>query len=167
MELIKATIEDKPLLKNLYSYYLHDLSAYSESLKPNEEGAFEFDSFDMLWETEGINPYLLHVEDEFIGFLMVLESPFTEKVDFVINDFFIYNGFRGKGLAEEAVGILFQEKQGSYYISQLMKNSRAVRFWKKIYEQYQIVYEETVECQDNEEVVYQTFSTINMVVPGR
>ncbi|MFD2446875.1 GNAT family N-acetyltransferase [Bacillus sp. CGMCC 1.16607] len=157
MEFVKATIEDKALLKNLYSFYLHDLSAFSYSLKPNADGSFEFDSFDLIWEKEGLTPYLFKLENEIVGFCLLLEAPFTKKVDFCINDFFIYNHFRGNGLAVEAVKMIFKEKQGSYYVSQLVSNKRAVAFWKKIYEQFQIAYEETLEIEDGEEVVYQTF----------
>lgn len=165
MELVKATLEDKTLVKNLYSFYLHDLSAYSSSLKPNADGVFEFDSFEKIWERDGITPYLLKQKKEVIGFCLLLEPPFTKKVDYCINDLFIYSGFRGKGFAEEAIKTIFQEKQGSYYVSQLTANKRAVGFWKKFYEQYHIAYEETLELEDGEEVFYQTFNTKNMVVP--
>jgi predicted acetyltransferase len=165
MKLIKATLENKALLKNLYSFYLHDLSAYSSSLKPNKEGEFEFDSFEKIWERDGITPYLLKQNQEVIGFCLLLEPPFTKKVDYCINDLFIYNQFRGRGYAEEAIKTIFQEKQGSYYVCQLKDNKRAVGFWKKFYEQYHIAYEESLELEDGEEVLYQTFSTLNMVVP--
>lgn len=157
MELIKATIEDKPLLKNLYSFYLHDLSAYNHSLHLNEEGAFEFDSFDIIWEKEGINPYLIKVENNLIGFFLLLEAPFTKKVDYCINDFFLYQRYRGKGYAEKAIRKLFTDKPGSYYVSQLENNKRAVSFWKKAYQQLGISYEESVEIEEDEKVVYQTF----------
>lgn len=167
MQLIQATLEQKPLLKNLYSFYIHDLSTFTLSLKPNAEGAFEFDSFELVWEKEGINPYLLKKNNEIIGFCLLLEPPFTKKVDYCINDFFIYNQFRGKGCAEEAVKLIFQEKKGSYYVSQLKKNKRAVSFWKKMYEKFHLAYEESLEIEEGEEVIYQTFNTKNMIIPKK
>ncbi|MHC0036602.1 GNAT family N-acetyltransferase [Pseudoneobacillus sp. C159] len=163
MEFVRATLQDKQLLKNMYSLYLHDLSAYSESLKPNEHGEFEFDSFEMIWEKEGLNPYFLKDGTKVIGFCLLLEPPFTKKVDYCINDLFIYNQFRGKGLAEQAVRLIFQEKQGSFYVSQIKANKRAVSFWKKMYDLYDIAYEETLELEDGEEVIYQTFTTKSTV----
>lgn len=157
MEILKATFEDKTLLKNLYSFYLHDLSAYSSSLKINEEGMFEFDSFDVIWEKDGINPYLIKEEDELLGFMLLLEAPFTKKVDYCINDFFLYNRYRGKGYADKVIQQLFGNKPGSYYVAQLENNKRAVSFWKKIYQQMGINYEESFEIEDGEKVVYQTF----------
>lgn len=165
MELVPATLSDKPLLKNLYSLYLHDLSAFSHTLKPCADGSFEFDSFDKIWTREGINPYLLKENDELVGFVLLLEKPFTKRVDFCINDLFIYSRFRGKGLAEEAIKIIFQEKQGTFYVSQLKDNKRAVSFWRKVYEKFHIAYHETVELEDGEDVIYQTFDTKNMIVP--
>lgn len=165
MKLVKATLKDKMLLKNLYSFYLHDLSPYSRSLKPNAEGVFEFDAFEKIWERDGITPYLLKQGNEVIGFTLLLEPPFTKKIDYCINDLFIYHQYRGKGFAEEAIKTIFQEKRGSYYVNQLKNNKRAVGFWKKLYEKYHIAYEETLEIEDGEEVIYQTFETKNMVVP--
>lgn len=167
MQLLKATLEDKALLKNLYSFYIHDLSAFSNTLKPNAEGAFEFDAFEKIWERDGINPYLIKNDDTLIGFCLLLEPPFTKKVDYCINDFFIYSHFRGKGFAEEAVKMIFQEKKGSYYVSQLKNNKRAVSFWKKMYEKFHLAYEESMEIEEGEEVIYQTFNTVNMVVVDR
>lgn len=157
MELTKATLEDKVLLKNLYSFYLHDLSVYNHTLLINEKGAFEFDSFDLIWEKEGITPYLIKSGTELVGFFLLLEKPLMTKVDYCINDFFLYNRYRGKGHGEEVLQKLFAEKQGTYYISQLLSNKRAVSFWKRIYKQFDIDFEETLEMEDGLEVISQKF----------
>lgn len=157
MELIKATVEDKSLLKNLYSFYLHDLSAYNHTLDSNEEGVFEFDSFHLIWEKDGITPYLMKEGTALLGFFLLLEKPLMTKVDYCVNDFFLYQRYRGKGYAEQIVQMLFNEKKGRYYIAQLVKNKRAVAFWKKIYQQFNIEFEENFEVEDGEEVVFQTF----------
>lgn len=126
MYLEKAGLEQKQMLGNLYSLYLHDLSAYSDGLQIGEDGIFEFDSFELIWRREG-------VEDQLAGFILILEAPFTKKVDKVVNDFFILNSFRGKGIAKAAALEVFVHNKGRYYISQLVKNKPAVQFWKKVY----------------------------------
>jgi len=149
--------EKQYILRNLYSLYLHDLSAYANGLQVSEDGSFEFDSFSLIWEREGLTPYLIKADDNLAGFLLLLESPLTKRVDKVINDFFILNPYRGKGVAKAAALKVFEEHKGSYYISQLRSNEPAVRFWKKIYQQLKLDVEEVEEVQDGEEVVYQTF----------
>ncbi|MBS8265464.1 GNAT family N-acetyltransferase [Mesobacillus boroniphilus] len=149
--------DKKEILRNLYSLYLHDLSNYTKGLQISEDGSFEFDSFSLIWEKDGVTPYFMIVDEKLAGFVLILEAPFTTKVDKVINDFFILNPFRGKGVAKAAVSEIFAHNKGSYYISQLIKNQTAVHFWKKVYQQEGIAFVEQSEVQDGEEVVYQTF----------
>lgn len=157
MYLEKAGLEQKQMLGNLYSLYLHDLTAYSDGLQIGEDGIFEFDSFELIWRREGVTPYIIRVEDQLAGFILILEAPFTKKVDKVVNDFFILNSFRGKGIAKAAALEVFVHNKGRYYISQLVKNKPAVQFWKKVYSLQGIEFVEQTELQDGEEVIYQTF----------
>lgn len=153
----KIGLEKQAILRNLYSLYLHDLSAFAKGLQVSEDGSFQFDSFDLIWEKEGLVPYLIHCEGQLAGFILLLEAPFTKRVDKVINDFFILNPYRGKGAAKAAAAKIFEEHKGSYYISQLKENQPAVRFWRKIYQQLELDVQEYTEEQEGEEVVYQTF----------
>lgn len=153
----KIRPDNKEVLRNLYSLYLHDLSAYTKGLQISEDGSYEFDSFSLIWEKEGVTPYFIIAGGKLAGFILILEAPFTKKVDKVINDFFILNPFRGIGVAKAAVSEIFADNKGSYYISQLVKNQKAVSFWKKVYQQKGIIFEEQSEVEDGEEVVYQTF----------
>ena len=159
---MKITIEkigsdQQETLRNLYSLYLHDLSVYAESLQASEEGSFEFDSFNLIWSKEGITPYLIRADGELAGFILLLEKPFTKKVDVLVNDFFVLNRYRGRGVAKAAVARIFAEHKGHYYISQLKNNDPAVRFWKKIYKQWGVDFEEYTEIQDDDEIIYQSF----------
>ncbi|MBT2644896.1 hypothetical protein J7I80_22000 [Bacillus sp. ISL-41] len=65
----------------------------------------------------------------------------------MINDFFILNPYRGIGVAKASVSEIFSQNKGSYYISQLVQNKPAVRFWNKIYQQHGIGFEEHKELQ--------------------
>ncbi len=55
-ELRMLTIEKVPknqagVLQNLYSLYLHDLSAYTPSLDIREDGAFHFEELPLFWKS--------------------------------------------------------------------------------------------------------------------
>lgn len=158
----KTGPEDGKILINMYSLYLHDLTAYSDSLKENEEGMYEFDSFSLLWEREGVNPYFIMADGERAGFVLLLEPPFTKKVDYVINDFFVYNRFRGKGIASQAAEALFNGRSGSYFVAQLAGNKRAVAFWQKVYNRCAIDYDEYEDEEDGEAIVCQEFTITNL-----
>lgn len=155
----KTSREDEIVLKNMYALYLHDLSAFSGSLRENEEGTFLFDSFHLFWKKEGVTPYFIFADGERVGFILLLEPPFTRKVDYLINDFFIYNRFRGKGIAAQAAKTLFKEKPGSYFVAQLARNNRATHFWRKVYTEMGIEYKENEDEEESETIVCQEFRT--------
>jgi predicted acetyltransferase len=141
------SIVQKETLKNLYALYLHDLSLYSDELVPNHEGLFEFDAFDQIWEKEGICPYLIKADDKLAGFVLLLGSPFLKKVDYCINDFFILNSYRGKGVGKNAARQIFNMCKGQFFIEQLLSNKPAIHFWKKLYVEMGIDFEE--ETKEN------------------
>lgn len=146
------------ILQNFYSLYLHDLSKFTTNLDIGPEGAFEFDELDMFWKTDGLTPYFIKMNDEIIGFLLLLERPFLSKEnDFGINDLFILNKFKGKGYGQQAVAKLFQMKRGKYFVMELVENTPAVSFWKKVFKELSIEYEEKTELVDDESCFIQTF----------
>jgi len=52
--------DEKHILHNLYSLYLHDLSEFTDGLDISTNGSFEFDSFELIWEREGLTPYFFN-----------------------------------------------------------------------------------------------------------
>lgn len=160
--LIPAQEADKPIVANLYSLYLHDLSAYTESVTIHSDGSFVFDDLDFLWKEEGISPFLINYDDHLIGFLLLLERPYLKKeIDYSINDIFILNAYRGKGLGLKVIETLFQDKPGSYYIIELSANKPAVMFWKKVYQKLNISFKEVEESIDEDACLIQTFDVVD------
>ncbi|WP_054705083.1 GNAT family N-acetyltransferase [Bacillus sp. JCM 19041] len=156
---IKAVKEsEKTILKNLYSLYLHDLSRFTSNIDVKEDGSFEFKSLDTFWEVKGLSPYFIKFDDQMIGFILLLERPFLKKeIDFGVNDLFILNKYKGRGLGKQAIEKLFQEKQGKYFVIELTENRYAVSFWKKLYAEFKIQFEERQDTIDDERCLIQTF----------
>ncbi|MCP8968257.1 GNAT family N-acetyltransferase [Ectobacillus ponti] len=151
--------EQAELLKNLYSLYLHELSAYTDSLFMNEQGLFEFGGFCLIGEKSELQPYLIQYEGRCVGFLLVALPPFTKPgTDYCLNDLFMLRAYRGKGIAHQAVKELFKKKSGTFCVMQLQANERAVQFWRSVYDRNRILYEEENREIDNELCVVQTFS---------
>ncbi|WP_144512183.1 GNAT family N-acetyltransferase [Bacillus sp. FJAT-22090] len=158
--LLQAAIKtEAPILRNLYSLYLHDLSKFTTNIDIGPNGFFHYDDLDSFWETEGISPYFIKSGNDIIGFLLLLERPFLKKEnDFSINDMFILNKYKGKGLGRKVLETLFEEKRGTYYVIELVENLPAVSFWKKVYAQLHIEFEEKRELIDDEPCLIQTFT---------
>ncbi|MFJ8526867.1 GNAT family N-acetyltransferase [Bacillus sp. NPDC094106] len=147
------------ILKNFYALYLHDLSEFSPTLHPNENGFFEFDAFELICTREELIPYFIQYEEKYIGFILFAKVPFTApKTDFCINDFFLLKPYRGKQIADQAILEIFKQHMGTYYVAQLKSNSRAVAFWKKFYQKNEIEYQEIEKMDEDDLCLTQTFT---------
>ncbi|TQR12827.1 GNAT family N-acetyltransferase [Psychrobacillus soli] len=150
---------EAPILLNMYSLYLHDLSKFTPNINIGADGLFPYEDLELFWKTEGISPYFIKNDNDIIGFLLLLERPFLKKEnDFSVNDIFILNKYKGKGLGSEVLEKLFEEKPGKYFVMELVENLPAVAFWKKVYAQLNIVFEEKHELVDDEPCLIQTFT---------
>jgi predicted acetyltransferase len=159
IKLKKVSQKEAPILRNLYSFYLHDLSKFTTSLDIAADGFFHFKEMDSFWKIDGISPYFIMFDEATIGFILLLERPFLKnEKDFGINDMFILNKYKGKGLGVQAVKELFQQKQGDYFVMELAENKPAVSFWKKVYKESNIEYDEKEEVMDGEACLVQTFT---------
>lgn len=157
--ILKEVLEtEKIILRNLYSLYLHDLSNYTSLIDIGEDGSFEYDEIDEFWETVGLSPYFIILDKNIVGFILLLERPFLKKdYDFGVNDLFILNKYKGKGLGRQAIRELFHVKKGKYFVIELMENSPAVSFWKRVYSELNIQFDETQDVVDDEQCLIQTF----------
>lgn len=149
---------EKTILKNLFSLYLHDLSSFTSNIDIGEDGNFEYDGIDEFWETEGLTPYFIVSDKDIIGFILLVERPFLKKdYDFGVNDLFVLNKYKGNGFGRQAIVELFKVKKGKYFVIELVDNSPAVSFWKKIYGELNIQFEERQDVVDDEQCFIQTF----------
>ncbi|MED0990669.1 GNAT family N-acetyltransferase [Bacillus nitratireducens] len=154
----KVQESEKMILRNLYSLYLHDLSKFTTNITIGADGFFEYEDLHMFWENDGITPYFIKVDHSIVGFLLLLERPFLEKEnDFGINDIFILNQYKGKGIGKKVIENLLEAKRGQYFVIELTKNIPVVSFWKKIYRELKIEFDERTQLIDDEECLVQTF----------
>ncbi|PES76152.1 GNAT family N-acetyltransferase [Bacillus cereus] len=154
----KVQESEKMILRNLYSLYLHDLSKFTTNITIGADGFFEYEDLHMFWENDGITPYFIKIDHSIVGFLLLLERPFLEKEnDFSINDIFILNQYKGKGIRKKVIENLLEAKRGQYFVIELIKNIPAVSFWKKVYRELKIKFDEQTQLIDDEECLVQTF----------
>ncbi|MEM5632075.1 GNAT family N-acetyltransferase [Bacillus toyonensis] len=149
---------EKEILRNLYALYLHDLSKFTTNITIGVNGFLEYKDLHLFWENDGITPYFIKIDNSIVGFLLLLERPFLKKEnDFCMNDIFILNQYRGKGIGKQVIENLLEEKRGQYFVIELLKNVPAVSFWKKVYRELNIEFDERKQMIDDEECLVQTF----------
>lgn len=159
VELVKIQLKEKNILDNLIHLYLHDLSAYTNQLSINEQGVFIYENLDCFFADSNLTPFFIMLENQIIGFILFVKTLENDKIDYCINDIFLLNKYRGRGLGKEAVKQLLSSFPGNYYVLQLEKNQPAIRFWKAFYQKYNLVYTEEAIIEDEEACIAQTFYT--------
>lgn len=142
--------DTQSIIYNLYPLYLHDLAGIRNVL-PNRYGVFEdsdafqtlqqqMPEFDIWWEKEEcLFPFLIRVDEVPAGFALIATPPYVEDdSDFLVNEYFILQPFRGQGVAEEAITQIFNRFQGKWliYTTPTERNSRTIHFWRKTLARY-------------------------------
>lgn len=76
IELVEVKLEEKSILENMLHFYLDDLSKYTNQLKTNDQGIFEYDSLTYFFTKSNLVPYFIKFDEMVVGFLLFVK---TEK----------------------------------------------------------------------------------------
>jgi predicted acetyltransferase len=125
-------------IENVYPFYLHDLSEFSESIYHlNEGGIWEPDYLPVWFSAAGARPLVLRAGKQRIGFAFVGQEPFSYRsfdVDQRLSEFFILRSFRGRGLGRAAAISVLQAFPGVWELFTLRSNRPAQAFWEQVLE---------------------------------
>lgn len=137
IKIVKAKRAEKTVLRQLLAYYYYDFSEYLHT-DVNDHGMFEYHYLDLYWVESGRDPYFVKMNGKYAGFVLiskhfcVLEDPLGNS----IAEFFIMRKYRGKGLGRKVALEIFDRYPGSWEVSILMVNEKALRFWNKLVIEY-------------------------------
>lgn len=139
ISLSKIRKKDQQAFKNIYQFYLYDLSSYTYD-DTNDLLVFLDESTDLYLEEDQLLPFFINLDDRPIGFILVESGEFTPsfKIDYSISEFFILNKYRNKNYAIYALEKLFQDYPGNYILGQLSNNITAIKFWEKVFKHFQL-----------------------------
>jgi len=126
ISIYKAGINDKGLLDNLLQLYFHDLSEFIP-IEVGPTGKYEQNISPQYVSSFDKQAYIIHAEYHIIGFVLI--EPEGNHIK--INDLFVLNMWRGKGVGSAVVNSLL--KQGKSIVCQFnKKNELAKFFWDNI-----------------------------------
>ena len=150
IELVKATRADTPTLRHLYELYCHDFSEYTHS-DVREDGLYTDDGFlTGYWREPKWSSFLFMVNGRLAGFAWVLKtSIFAPGGDsaasailqqygllagehILMEEFFILRKYRRQGLGRQAAVWLFDQFPGVWEVSEMVENTPAQAFWRKV-----------------------------------
>ena len=112
-------------------FYVYDRTAYMGWECP-EDGLFECIDFKHYFENPDEKAYLIRVDGEIAGFVLLDKMQLFEPVDWNMGEFFILAKFQGKNVASEVACQIFNDYPGRWSVAVMPENVKAARFWHRI-----------------------------------
>jgi len=137
--LSKATKSDKDTIQNLGRFYIYDMSRYCGFLPTWEtpaSGVFECIDLSSYTEDPERHAFLIKVDGELAGFVLINKVGSTPDVDWNVGEFFVVSKFQGKGVGRFVAEQIFNQFPGTWETTQIPENKAAIDFWEKVVTQY-------------------------------
>lgn len=139
-ELIPATIADYPRIQRMAGLYVYDMSRYcgflSEEWRFPEEGAYESFDFKNYFIDEDREAYLVRVNGELAGFVLLNQILQRAESGWNVGEFFIIAKFQGRGVGRSIAHQLFDQHPGNWELTVIPENTSALAFWRKTIASY-------------------------------
>ncbi|MDP3560213.1 MAG: GNAT family N-acetyltransferase [Legionellaceae bacterium] len=131
-QLIEATIDDYPIIQNMWLFYIYELGRYC-GLNNGWECPVNLDFIPDDLTSYFTNPnqaFLIKVKNELAGFMLLNKKGTQLNVDWNMAEFFILAKFQGKGIGQSIVNELWKTHSGCWEISIIPENKPALAFWQ-------------------------------------
>jgi predicted acetyltransferase len=132
IKLVIAKKTEIKILEKLLQLYLHDISSYFPIDFDSANGNYIYYSLDKYFNNTNNNAYFIKIEDNIVGFILVDRNADS----YVLQEMFVLNNYKNKGLGEKAVCSLFNQKRGRWIIKSLPCSPLAEKFWNKAISNY-------------------------------
>ncbi len=150
VELYTASLSDYPIIQNMARFYVYDMTEYMGDEKGweiPEDGLFECIDLKKYWKDPHASPFLIRVNQEIAGFVIIDKKGSDHQVDFNMAQFFILRKFKKQGLGRHVAYQCFDRFKGIWEVMVLPPNTGAYQFWKKIISDYtQNNFQEYTRC---------------------
>jgi len=126
-----AQRDDLETIENLMQFYLYDFSEWLP-LKLGGHGFFNFQPLLDYWRNPATRPFLIKVDGELAGFVVVDDVVHLPGALYNIGYFFVSRRFRGQGVAKFVVSTLLSQFPGQWQIFHIDANQPARLFWARV-----------------------------------
>lgn len=139
IKLTPATINDYPIIQNMGRFYVYDMSEYmgfEGGWEMPADGLYECIDFRKYWHDENSYPFLIHYQNELVGFAIIDKKGSEPQVDFNMAQFFILRKFTAKGVGQYIAHQCFDKFPGVWEVMVMPGNEGAYRFWRSVIKHY-------------------------------
>ncbi len=158
LEIVQATIDQKPILANLLELYAYDFTE-SQSFDIGDHGFYGYEYLPLYWTDLNRIPYLIYVEKKIAGFVLIQKgSPISNDQEvWDISEFFIMRKYKRQGIGTMVAFKIWQQFKGSWQVRVLTENKAACTFCLQAIEKFTQGIFTTTSMQIKEEhwIVYQ------------
>ncbi|KTC78182.1 GNAT family N-acetyltransferase [Legionella brunensis] len=134
IKLFKAQPNDLAVMQNLARFYVYDMSRYCGFLpgwKCPETGLYECYDLKKYFINESHYPFLIRVNGELAGFVLVNKISITPNMDWHMDEFFIMAKFQRHGVGQKVARHLWSKFPGTWELLVIPQNERGLNFWRK------------------------------------
>ena len=130
VEVVKAGLEQKPLLANLLELYAYDFTEFCD-FDIGDNGFYGYDCLPLYWTELTRFPYLIYVDKKIAGFVLVQKgSPISHDTTvWDISEFFIMKKYKRHGVDTVAALKVWGQLKGPWEVRVLVGNHIACSFW--------------------------------------
>ena len=130
IEIIPASLEEKPVVANLLELYEHDFCEFVE-LEIGADGRFGYRDLDIYWTEPARHPLLVYVDTKLAGFALIdgLPRGSPDVMVWDVAEFFILRGYRRTGIGTRVAHQLWKRFPGRWQVRVIVSNEPAYRFW--------------------------------------
>lgn len=136
VELYRAKVEDKAVLRQLLELYAYDFTEF-DGADVDEHGLFGYHRLDHYWTDEGRYPFLVRVAGKWAGLALVRDVTAVDgSVAHSMAEFFLMRKYRRHGIGEMVARHLFDMFPGPWEVGQITTNLPAQAFWRVVIGRY-------------------------------
>jgi predicted acetyltransferase len=128
-----AAPEESGALGNLMQLYVYDWSEVLP-LDVGSDGRFDDYPIDVYWTEAWRHPFLLRVDSQLAGFVLVSERSRLTGASGVADmaELFVVRRYRRRGVGVAAATAAFERFKGPWEVRQRRDNVDATTFWRKV-----------------------------------
>ncbi len=134
-QLIPATVADHATVQNMARFYVYDMSRYcgfiSDEWAIPADGLYESYDFKSYFEDPTRKAFLVKVDDELAGFVLLKTIGILPETEWHMGEFFILAKFQGKGIGGQVASQVWNMHPGIWEVLVIPENKSALAFWRK------------------------------------
>ncbi len=140
IEIIEATKSWEPAMASMFGFYVYDMSEFMDGVDGwafPDSGRLEPDKyFDDYWRDEKRWPFIVKVDSELAGFVLVNTTGAFPETDYNIAEFFVHRKKRRQGVGAAVAKDIFERFRGNWEVARMPRNTAAIGFWDRVVAEY-------------------------------